>query len=329
MTTGAVPEDVLQWLLEPSNPSVRYWTLKQLQNKDEDDPEVMKTRRSIMNSDCVRSILSALKPEGHWDSYDSMYLPKYTTTTHNLLILAEFGATLTKELERVIEYVFLFQRNSGHFLMDIPKTDKGRDSKVKDGCCYDGNILYYLKHFGYLDDPRTQRLIDFQIENHSDDGGWKCRAFPIVPGSVFPVNCFMGAAKMLKALASIPPKKRPKKLEKIIDQEVEVILGNQIYRYLKNPDCSRKEKAGWKRFGFPLFYQSDVLEVMDVLTTLGVRDSRMEEAINLVESLRTNDGTWLLKNTYNGKMLCEIDEKNEPSKWITLRASRVLKRYYG
>ncbi|MFW9805616.1 MAG: nitrogen fixation protein NifH, partial [Candidatus Thorarchaeota archaeon] len=76
-----------------------------------------------------------------------------------------------------------------------------------------------------------------------------------------------------------------------------------------------------------IFYQSDVLEVLDILTELGVKDERMQESIDLVISNRGEDGRWLLKNTFNGKMLCEIDSKNKPSKWITLRAYRVLKRY--
>jgi hypothetical protein len=138
----------------------------------------------------------------------------------------------------------------------------------------------------------------------------------------------MGAAKMLRAVARIPKKQRPAELNHIIDQEVEIILENQVYKYLKSSDGTRKEKAGWKRFGFPLFYQSDVLEVLDTLTYLGVQDDRMEEAIALVKSKRTSEGMWLLKNTYNGKMLCEIDAKNEPSKWITLRALRILKRFH-
>jgi hypothetical protein len=110
---------------------------------------------------------------------------------------------------------------------------------------------------------------------------------------------------------------------------VEIILENEIFRYLRNPDGSRKEKAGWKRFGFPLFYQTDILEVLDILTKLGVRDDRMQEAFDFVIKNQGEDGRWLLKNTYNGKMFCEIDEKNKASKWITLRAARALKRYYG
>ncbi|MHA1924306.1 MAG: hypothetical protein ACXABV_02825 [Candidatus Thorarchaeota archaeon] len=320
-------ENVLDWLLEEENPSVRYWALHQLQGKPTSDAAVIEAQKRVMKSECVKAILTAQTDDSFWGKPNDLYNPKYRGATHNLLILAELGAKRTTEIERSIEHLFLFQRDSGHFLIDLPKTAKGRTSVVKDGCCIDGNILFYLLHFGYLEDPRVQKLIDFQVDYYDwKNGGWKCRAFPIDASKVFPVNCFMGRAKMLRGLASIPGKSRSEEIRSIIDEEVEVILENQIFKYLKNPDGSRKEKAGWKRFGFPLFYQSDILEVLDVLTTLGVEDNRMQEAIDLVIASRGKDGRWLLKNSYNGKMLCDIDVKGEPSKWITLRALRVLRR---
>ena len=323
-----VDQGTIKWLLEGDNPSVRFWTLQHLQGKHPEHQEVKKTQEAVMKSSCIGKILEKQKEEGHWERYDDMYLPKYTTTTHNLLILAELGAKRTEQIEKAIEYIFLFQRDSGHFLTEMPKTEKGKASTVKDGCCFDGNILFYLNHFGYLEDPRTKKLIDFQIDYHSNDtGGWKCRAFPIDRNKVFPENCFMGGMKVLKAFSRIPRGHWSKDLKRIIDQEVGIILENGIYKYLRNPDGSRKEKAGWKRFGFPLFYQSDILEVLDILTDLGVKDERMQESIDYVIDVQTPNGKWILKDTFNGKMLCDIDKKNEPSKWITLRASRVLKRY--
>ena len=325
-----VSSEVVDWLLGPENPSVRFWALQQLEDKPIDDPEVVESQEAVMVSPCVMSILRAQKEEGHWANYGNMYLPKYRATTHTLLLLAELGAKRTNATEAAIEHLYQFQRDSGHFLFQLPKTKKGRASIVKDGCCLDGNILYYLIHFGYLNDPRTEKLIDFQVDYHSDDeGGWKCRAFPIDRSTVFPDNCYMGAVKLLRGLAQIPRQKWSSNLERIINQEVEIILENEIFRYLRNPDGSRKEKAGWKRFGFPLFYQTDILEVLDILTKLGVRDDRMQEAIDFVIKNQGEDGRWLLKNTYNGKMFCELDEKNKASKWVTLRAARVLKRYYG
>jgi hypothetical protein len=139
----------------------------------------------------------------------------------------------------------------------------------------------------------------------------------------------MGASKVLKAFSSFPEEKRIPEINEIIEREVEHILENQIYKYLKNSDGTRKEKAGWKRFGFPLFYQGDILEVLDSLTRLGIKDKRMEPALELVKSVQKDDGKWLLKHTFNGKMWIDIDKKHQSSKWITLRALRVMKRYYG
>ena len=320
----------LRWLLEPSNPSVRFWALRDLEGKDEGDSDVAESKESIMQSLPVKMILGAQSPEGHWVNPENMYLPKYKATTHSLLILAELGAERTPAIERGIEHMFRFQRDLGHFLINLPKGKRGRASRVTDGCCLDANILLYLNHFGCLGDSRTQHLVDFLIEDHDmKNAGWRCRAYPINPNGVFPVNCYMGAVKTLRGLATIPEEQRRPEVRSIIDREVENVLENGIFRYLKTPDGKRKDKAGWKRFGFPLFYQSDALEVLDTLTSLGIRDERMQESVDLVQSLKNADDRWILKNSFNGKMWSDIEVKGQPSKWITLRAMRVLKHYHS
>ena len=45
-------------------------------------------------------------------------------------------------------------------------------------------------------------------------------------------------------------------------------------------------KQGWVRFGFPLMYQTDVLEILGILTKLGYRDVRMQDAVDKA------DGNW-------------------------------------
>jgi hypothetical protein len=139
----------------------------------------------------------------------------------------------------------------------------------------------------------------------------------------------MGSAKVIRAFAAIDPRYHSEAIKNVIKCEVENILSNQIFKYLRNENGTRKAKAGWLRFGFPLFYQTDLLEIMDSLTSLGVNDPRMEEAINIIQSKRTPDGKWLLKNSYNGKMWMDIEVKHQPSKWITYRASKVLLNYYN
>ena len=215
-------------------------------------------------------------------------------------------------------------------MTEKPKTSRGKASKVTDGCCLDANILYYLNHFSYIDDPRTKKTIDFLLEDHDYvNSGWRCRAYPIDPNRVFPVNCYMGAAKVLKAFASISKEQRSENIETVLEKIVENVLENRIYQYLKTTEGSRKDKAGWKRFGFPLFYQSDVLEILDAITKLGIKDSRMDHAIKLILDSQQEGGFWLLKHTFNGKMWIDIEEKHKPSKWITFKALRILRGYYN
>jgi hypothetical protein len=321
-------EDTINWLLEHDNSSVRYWGLRDLLEMDEKTPEIFDTKQDIMKSWPVTSILKAQREEGFWVHREDMYLPKYKATTHQLLILAELGASKTPRIEKAIEHIYQFQRNSGHFLTKLPKSEKGRSSIVKDGCCFDGNILYYLNHFGYLEDPRTGKLLEFIYEYYDvENKGWKCRAYPINPEKVFPINCYMGATKILKAFSMIPVQKRSSKMKEIIERETEKILENKVYKYLRNIDGNRKDKSGWKRFGFPLFYQADLLEVMMTLTRLGICDERMEDAIEIIETSRQKDGKWLLRDSFNGKMWIDIEEKNKPSKWITLKAMYVLRMW--
>jgi hypothetical protein len=318
--------DPIEWLLERNDPSVRYRALQDLMGLNGSHPEVAEAQEAVMRSAPVQKILSAQNEAGHWVDEKDMYLPKYTATTHSLLILAELGAKRIPPIENGMKHVFRFQRDSGHLLTELPMSVRGRASVVKDGCCLDANVLYYSIHFGYLDDPHVKKLIDFIVEYHDGEkAGWKCRSYPINPAGVFPPNCYMGAAKVLRALSMIPDHLRSRAVKDIIDREAENVLENGVYRYLRNPNGSRKDKAGWKRFGFPLFYQSDALELLDTLTRLGIKDDRMQGAVRLLLDARQPAGRWLMENTFNGKMWVDIEEKGMPSKWITLRALRVLK----
>jgi hypothetical protein len=76
-------------------------------------------------------------------------------------------------------------------------------------------------------------------------------------------------------------------------------------------------------------YQNDVLEVLVILTKLGVNDERMTEAVDLVLSKQDPQGRWKLENTFNGRFQVNIERKGEPSKWITLKALTALKKIYS
>ena len=57
-----------------------------------------------------------------------------------------------------------------------------------------------------------------------------------------------------------------------------------------------------------------------------VPDDRMAEAIGIVESKRDADGRWPLEHAFHDELLVDLGEReDQPSRWITLRALRVLR----
>ena len=58
-------------------------------------------------------------------------------------------------------------------------------------------------------------------------------------------------------------------------------------------------------------------------------DEIKQEAVDLVMLKQDASGRWKLAGTFNGRFHVDVEEKGQPSKWITLNALRVLKWYYG
>ena len=98
----------------------------------------------------------------------------------------------------------------------------------------------------------------------------------------------MSVVKMLKALAEIPSEKRSKEVKKTIKMGCEFMLKHHIHK--RSHNLEKVSKPSWRKFGFPLMYQTDALEILDILTKLGYKDKRMQEAIDLVLSKQNNQG---------------------------------------
>ena len=131
----------------------------------------------------------------------------------------------------------------------------------------------------------------------------------------------------LKAIAAVPAGKRSTDVKSTIEEGSEYFLIHRIHK--RSHDSTRDSKPGWRRLGFPHMYQTDVLEILDILTALGYDDERMREAVDLVVSKQDDYGRWNLENTFNGRFQTNIEQKGKPSKWVTLSALKVLKRFYS
>lgn len=320
----------IEWLLEKDNPSVRYFALTEILGKPENNSEVVKTKKEIMEIGPVPRILAKQNNEGFWETKNKFYTAKYKGTVWQLIILAELGADGKDErVKKACEFITESSqdRESGGFSMHTSvRSGGGRHSEVIP--CLTGNMIWSLIRFGYLENPKVQSGIDWIVKyQRFDDAieeapkGWPYDRFEVCWGRH---TCHMGVVKALKALAEIPLSERSKEVVNTIEKGAEYMLKHHIHK--RSHDLNRVSKPGWLRLGFPLMYQTDVLEILEILTKLGYKDERMQEAIDLVISKQDDQGRWKLENTFNGRFQVNIEHKGKPSKWITLKAIKALKR---
>lgn len=326
-------KDPKDWLLGEDNASVRYFTLTDLLEKSTDNSEVIDAKKQIMNLDVVQKILSKQNPGGYWFEPENFYAKtKYRGTVWNFIILAEIGADKNdKRIKNTAEFILNNSQDSksGGFAHRRSKTKGGLPGMVIP--CLTGNMIWSLIRFGYLDDLRVQKGIEWitkyqrfddGVQNLPEDWPYKSHKACFSKHS-----CHMGVVKSLKALSEIPKNKRSKEVRKTIDDAVEYLLIHHIYK--RSHNLSKVSKPSWLQLSFPHMYQADILEILDILTLLGIKDERMQDAVDILISKQDEQGRWNLERTFNGRFIANIEQKDKPSKWITLNALKVLKRYYS
>lgn len=323
--------DPTYWLLEKENPSVRYFTLRDILDKPEHNLEVQQAKREIMQYGIVPDILRKQQEPMYLKTYPKFYSDKYKGLVWQLIVLAEMGAKTNSQIIEQCEYLLNNSQETedGGFAMNIAaKKGGGRITEVIP--CLTGNMVWSLIHFGYLDDPRLQKAIHWITRfMRLNDGVENNPQIP--PYDRYEIcwgkhTCFMGVVKALKGLSAIPQEKRTNEVNDTINRIVEFLLIHHIFK--RSHDLSKTSKPGWLKFSFPLMYQTDVLEILDILTELGINDRRMDEAIGIIIAKQDDMGRWKTENTSNtDRLLIPLEQKDKQSKWITFRAIRVLKRY--
>ncbi|MBN1328659.1 MAG: hypothetical protein JXA54_04220 [Candidatus Heimdallarchaeota archaeon] len=104
--------------------------------------------------------------------------------------------------------------------------------------------------------------------------------------------------------------------------------GSRDFKFLaRDPTMGKIAKAGWMKFGFPLSYNSDALEVMYAFALAGIPSSpEMHDALELIKA-KSQAGRWINEKKFPSKMYAEIDPYQQASKWLTYRAIYVLQFY--
>ena len=314
---------VLEWLLEENQPSIRYLALTELLDKTKDDPDVKSTLAQITTTGWAADILSKQDQDGCWVSAEDLYQPKYLSTNWMLLTLSDLG--LTKADSRISKACELWIKR-------LSKSDGGfgvEDDK-KSELCLVGNTARALTKFGYGEHPKVRSAFRWLVRQQGENGGWHCW------GKRGVIDAWEG----MSAFAAYPREKWTRSFRRAVERGAEF--------YLKRELCKEgKPYEPWFRFHYPEHYFYDLLVGLDFLTALGYgSDKRLTRGIDLLKQKRRPDGRWNLDGVhpdaagsgpkYYMSFLTRskyytpfaLEKVGDPSKMITLKALRALKRVH-
>ncbi len=325
--------DSLSWLMGADEPEVQYLAMRDLLGCPKDDPELSQARKRAHKNGPIAAILAEMNPAGYWVTPGPGYNPKYRSTVWAIILLAQLGASVEedKRVGRACSYILeQALTENGQFTMS------GAPSGTVD--CLQGNLAWALLELGY-EDPRLENAFDWLARSVTGEGiasidekdaplryyAGKCGpAFACGGNNKLP--CAWGGAKVMLALGKWPKQRRTALMKRAIEHGAEFFFSVDPASAAYPAGWSTKPSQNWWKFGFPVFYVTDLLQVAEAMAGLGYGgDSRLVHTLELIRDKQDERGRWALEYDYTGKTWVDFGMKKQPNKWVTLRALRVLK----
>jgi hypothetical protein len=316
---------VIQWLLD-SDPSIRWQVMRDLIGAPAD--EVAAERARVATEGWGARLLALQGADGSWAG--EAWNHGWTSTMHVLSLLRELGLDPASiEARRAVGLVRDHVRWRG---WDWDGTWRGLDfvgnpffaGEVEP--CINGQVGASGAYFGQ--DTQSERILSRLLGEQLPDGGWNCEAENGSTRSSFNTTICVLEALLEYELAG----GRGAEVTDARLRGVDYLLERRLFRRKSTGEAIERDRKGdsvFTSFAFPTWWHYDVLRGLEYLRRAGAApDERAAEAIELVESKRAGDGRWPLEHQHPGTLPVDLDEgEGRPSRWITLRALRVLDWY--
>jgi hypothetical protein len=325
--------DSLSWLVESDSPGVRYLALRDLLDLRGNDPELAKVRKTAHKKGPIATILAKMNKAGYWVKPGPGYLPKYRSSVWSLNLLAQLGASIEEDerIARACDYILDHALAPGGQF-----TASGVPFGTAD--CLQGELCWALLELS-CDDPRLASAFEWMARSVTGEGiapmtdrqatvryyAGKCGP-TFACGSNNKLPCAWGAVKVMLAFSRLPAKKRTPLIKRAIRHGIDFLFSTDPAQANYPSGWSSKPSGNWWKFGFPVFYVTDILQNVEVLVGLGYgNDSRLANALTIIREKQDAQGRWSLEYDYAGKTWVNFGTRKQPNKWVTLRALRVLK----
>lgn len=296
--------NVIDWLLS-SDPAIRSQVLRDLTDAPAHD--VAAERARVAREGWGAQLLAAQDPDGRWSG--GTFFPRWIGTADTLHLLYVFGPDPTDEaVQRAIAPVHEAAR------WDYDPAFRFWDGEVEP--CINGRTVAMGAYFG----QDVRGIVDRLLTEQMADGGWNCEQ---ENGSTR--GSFDSTLNVLEGLLEYERSTGANgDVAAARVRGEEYLLERRLLRRLSDGEIPQKR---WLHVGFPNAWFYDVARVLDYLRSARpVPDERMTEALDVLESKRDPDGRWPLDHAYHDRLLVDFGEsEGQQSRWITLRALRVLR----
>jgi hypothetical protein len=308
--------DTIDWLLD-SDPAIRWQVMRDLTNASEEAVAAEQVR--VAREGVGAEILVRQETDGSWGAPNARL---WKSTLFTLLFLRRTGVDpADPAVKRALARPQAKLRWNDGETWDLGPAELGGNPFFEGEVepCINGGVLAFGAYFGHPSQTLAKRLVDEQLE----DGGWNCEAPKSRRSSFHTTICVLeGLLEYERAVGTAPQIAAARK------RGEEYLLDRGLFRRRSTGEIAN---AKFLELAFPPHYHYDILRALDYFRAAGVQpDSRMSDAVHIVESKRPTDARWLLERSYDEALAVPFTEKlGEPSRWNTLRALRVLKWWKG
>jgi hypothetical protein len=304
-------QSVVDWLLD-SDPSIRWQVMRDLTDAP---PNAMAAERArVAHEGWGAGLLALQTPEGSWggDSASSQWAssPEWTCVVA-LVWLRDMGLDPSSEEAR----------HSAGLVRDKVTWRWWDNHPFFEGevePCINGRVVTIGSYFG----QDVERLVDRLLGEQMADGGWNCEQENGSTRGSFhtTINVLEGLLEHERATGGTA-ESRAARL-----RGQEYLLQRRLLHRLSTGDVV---DPAFTQLSFPTGYHYDILRALDYLRSADApADGRAVEAARILESKRDADGRWPLENPHPDQLDVGVGEaEGKPSRWITLRALRVLRWY--
>jgi hypothetical protein len=311
---------VIEWLLS-SDPSIRWQVMRDL--LCEPEPVWSAERNKIVTEGWGKELFSYQDADGQWAG--GSFAPSdatreefekaqpFNSTAWVLTELREMGLNPDcASAQRTVKLV-------GENCRWDHDGQRFWDGEVEE--CINGRAAADGAYFGVDMAP----LIKTLLETRLNDGGWNCeRERGSVRSSIdSTISVLEGLLEFERATDGGTPESREGRRS-----GEEYLLKRDMFRRLTT---GQPVKEKYTELLFPSRWHYNILWGLDYMRATSLYDGkkpdpRLKEAIEILRSKRTKDGKWLLEWDHPGRRWVNMNEGvGKPSKWLTLKALRVLK----